>query len=392
MAVTQAGNEVMSKESEHISWLAKTDVTMAPLLRGQADAMISQKALAQARAQLSGTRIDANEKSRKVLLGVISGQSEALKGTMFGVWADHVSKMRKENEIRREYEEQIDSAEKRLFDYREKQLTNVRGVVMRQAAEGDKESLAACFEAIKQEVDEKKFLAENGESLADLELKLKSMAETQSANAKKVLNRMNAGSESSSQGFCFQAWQKFCEDYNKNKEYEDGLKTAEKKVAEFMSKQNDGAKGVLNRMNESNNTGLQFTCLRAWIDWLVEEKKTIEMKEIMENNSSKFASFSGRNKQSADSIMQKYAEAQDIAMQLAPFHYWKREAKIEGMRRHGQNKDGKRKEQLAGVKTLFKDFASELDGSLKMGTPRVETAAERAAKRRQSATGSNDPS
>merc|ERR1719272_1284359 len=54
MAVTQAGNEVMNRQAEHIAWLGKTDVTMAPLLRGQADAMISQKALAQARAALNG--------------------------------------------------------------------------------------------------------------------------------------------------------------------------------------------------------------------------------------------------------------------------------------------------------------------------------------------------
>merc|ERR1740130_2087295 len=38
MAVTQAGNEVMTREAEHDNWLTKTDITMAPLLRGQADA------------------------------------------------------------------------------------------------------------------------------------------------------------------------------------------------------------------------------------------------------------------------------------------------------------------------------------------------------------------
>jgi len=385
MAVTQAGNEVMSRQAEHIAWLGKTDVTMAPLLRGQADAMISQKALAQARAQLNGTRLDANEKSRKVLMGVVAGNLNALKTSVFSTWADHTSKMKRENEIRLQYEEQIEAAETRLFEYREAQLKNVRGVVMRQAEEGDRVLLATCFDAIKQEVDEKKFLLENGETLAAMESKLKSMADSQSAAAKKFMNRMNAGNDNSTQTFFFQAWQKFCEDYNKNREYEDALKVSEKKVAQFMANQNDGAKSVLNRMNESNNTGLLFTCLKAWMDWLTEEKKMLEMKELMENNQAKMSSFMGRNKSSADSVMQKYAEAQDLAVQLAPFHYWKREAKIEGMRRHGQNKDGKRKEQLAGVKTLFKDFASELDAGLKAGTPRVETGAERAARRRRDA-------
>lgn len=383
MAVTQAGNEVMNRLAEHIAWLTKTDVTMAPLLRGQADAMISQKALAQARAQLNGTRLDANEKSRKVLMGVVAGNLDALKTSVFSTWADHTSKMKKEAEIRLEYEEKIDEVEKRLFEYREAQLKNVRGVVMRQAEEGDKVLIATCFDAIKQEVDEKKFLKENGETLAAMEAKLKSMAENQADAAKKFMNRMNAGNDNSTQVFFFQAWQKFCEDYNKNKEYEDALKASEQKVAQFMAAQNDGAKSVLNRMNESNNTGLIFTCLKSWMDWLAEEKRMIEMKEMMEAKQRQMSSFTGRNKNSADSVMQKAAEAADLAVQLAPFHYWKREAKIEGMRRYGSQKDGKRKEQLAGVKTLFKDFASELDAGLKAGTPRVETGAERAARRRK---------
>merc|ERR1719152_594834 len=103
----------------------------------------------------------------------------------------------------------------------------------------------------------------------------------------------------------------------------------------------------------------------------------LEMKEMMENNQAKMSGFLGRNKHSADSVMQKAAEAQDLQVMLAPFHYWKREAKIEGMRRYGMQKDGKRKEQLNGVKTLFKDFAQELDMGLNAGTPRIDPKADR---------------
>ena len=201
---------------------------------------------------------------------------------------------------------------------------------------------------------------------------------------------MNAESGVGLQTLTFQAWVKFWEDYNKNKEYEDALKVSEKKVAEFMKNQNDGAKSVLNRMNEGSNAGLLALCLKAWTEFIVEEKKMLEMKEIMENNAAKFGSFTGRNKQSADTVMQKYAEAQDIATILAPFQYWKREAKCEGMKRYGKEKDGKRKEQLKGVKNLFKDFASELDAGLKQGTPRIETAQEK-KKRERAAGGAPSP-
>jgi len=148
-----------------------------------------------------------------------------------------------------------------------------------------------------------------------------------------------------------------------------------------MKNQNDGAKSVLNRMNQGSNTGLLGLCIKAWVEFIAEEKKMLEMKEIMENNAAKFASFTGRNKDSADSVMQKAAEAADIACILAPFHYWKREAKCEGMKRYGREKDGKRKDQLKGVKNLFKDFASELDAGLKQGTPRIDPHPERTKRR-----------
>lgn len=114
---------------------------------------------------------------------------------------------------------------------------------------------------------------------------------------------------------------------------------------------------------------------------MAEEKKMLEMKEVMENNANKFSSFTGRNKASADSVMQKKAEAEDLSTVLAPFHYWKREAKCEGMRRYGREKDTKRKDQLKGVKSLFKNFAQELDEGLKQGTPRIDPNPDRTKKR-----------
>jgi len=90
--------------------------------------------------------------------------------------------------------------------------------------------VAQCFLAIKQEIDEQKFMRENGSAMAELQEKLKSLADTQSSNAKKVLGRMNAESGVGLMTYIFQAWVKFWEDYNKNKEYEDALKASERKL------------------------------------------------------------------------------------------------------------------------------------------------------------------
>merc|ERR1719183_279484 len=54
MAVAQAGGEVKAHDKQHNDWLAMGSDKMSPLLQAQANAMISVKALAAAREQLSG--------------------------------------------------------------------------------------------------------------------------------------------------------------------------------------------------------------------------------------------------------------------------------------------------------------------------------------------------
>lgn len=158
----------------------------------------------------------------------------------------------------------------------------------------------------------------------------------------------------------------------KNKDFEDALKASEQKVASFMKQQNEGAKNVLNRMSMGNDTGLIGSCWKSWVDWILEQKKEKELKEILNASDGRFSDFSGKNKSCAKSAMQRAAEAQEIAVYLVIFMYWKKEAKVQAMRRYGKEKNSKRKNQLQDVKGLFKNFANELDGSLKAGTPRIE--------------------
>merc|ERR1719399_443990 len=93
--------------------------------------------LAKAQAALQAQQGGAKDKSKKVLLACAAGQDSALVVGMFSAWADHIKRLKVEAEIRKEYEERIFYAENRLIDYREKQLSNVRGVLMRKAAESD---------------------------------------------------------------------------------------------------------------------------------------------------------------------------------------------------------------------------------------------------------------
>merc|ERR1719213_515996 len=98
-------------------------------------------------------------------------------------------------------------------------------------------------------------------------------------------------------------------------------------------------------------------------------------------NQSKFSSFGARNKSSAKSCMDRAAESADMSTYIVIFWYWKREARVERMRRYAKDKNLKKKQQLVGVKGLFKNFANELEAGLKEGTPRVESSVSPQGKR-----------
>merc|ERR1712178_601814 len=137
-------------------------------------------------------------------------------------------------------------------------------------------------------------------------------------------------------------------------------------------KQNEGAKSVLNRMSSGSDSALLAMVLKAWIETFEEQKKQEALQGVLEAGASKMSLFSSKNKLSALGVLQKMADAQDMTLLIQTFNSWKKEAKVQNLKRYGKETNEKRKKQLQGVKGLFKNFASELEQGLKEGTPRIE--------------------
>merc|ERR1711881_525983 len=85
---------------------------------------------------------------------------QALVANCFMEWKGIKEKMKKENEIRKEYVERIEAAQKRLFDYKQSQKGNAKGVLLRQAAAGDGALLGDVFGYLCKPVQERKSDAE----------------------------------------------------------------------------------------------------------------------------------------------------------------------------------------------------------------------------------------
>eukprot|EP00401_Gymnodinium_catenatum_P016341 CAMPEP_0117502238 /NCGR_PEP_ID=MMETSP0784-20121206/23710_1 /TAXON_ID=39447 /ORGANISM="" /LENGTH=512 /DNA_ID=CAMNT_0005297515 /DNA_START=161 /DNA_END=1699 /DNA_ORIENTATION=- len=372
MAVAQAGNEVKMKEQAHDDWLADTDSRMAPLLKSAAQAMVSNIALAQAKAQLGAYRSESNSKSKKVLLGMVAGNERTLLSTTTLAWFDYVRRLKRENVIRKDYEEEINKANKNLTDYKAKALKSIRTVLMRNAAGSKHALMVQCYKALKEEAIEVKDFQATHQDAKELEEKLKGFADGARTNAKNVLARMNAGNEESLKSMIWSAWLQFIVEYRKNKEMEDAVKAAEHKLAAFRAKQNAGTQSILAKMQSATATNLLKSSFLEWKDVYEDEKRMNDTANIMGTHVTKFGNFAARSKGTALHEMNRMQQVNEQTLLFISWTAWKRETKVERVRRYGKERNQRKKAQLQGVKGLFKNFATELETDLNEGTPRVE--------------------
>jgi len=377
MAVAQAGQEVKNCEAEAEAWCNETGTKLGPMLQAQANSMSTQKALNQARADVSTTSGASKEKSKNVLLGMSANAEHALLATSFIGWSDVTRRLKRENEIRKDYEKEIDDATKKLMDYKAAQLANVRNVLNRTAKESSATLVASVIGVLKTETQTIKNARESRAELLKYDEDLERFADKSASTAKKVMGRMSAGSDEGLVSMAFKGWMIFVEEYKRDKDMNDAIKTQEQKTAQFMKKQKDGAQAVLGRMTQASATGTMSSVFKEWVDLVTTAKNAEEIDKIMESDKKRMKSFKDKTKGSAKNVSQRIAWLQEQMIFLAIFSLWKREWKCERLKRYGQEKNMRRKQELIGVKGLFKNFASELETSLKEGTPRDAKSAKK---------------
>jgi len=334
--------------------------------------MSTQKALAQAKAVISSYHDAAKEKSSAVLFGMLAAQEEAMQHASFCGWRDYVTRIKRENEIRDEYQDQLEKAQKKLMEYKEAQLQGVRNVLLQGVEDNARSLLGQCFAALLDEVKQAKFTREHTAEVEELQKKLTEFSTESAAKAKAVMTQMNEGNMVALRVMSFKAWVEYIHLEKQEKEASVKLAEAQAKVAEFTAKQTEGARSVMQRMLESSDGGLVTSVFHGWCDVLKEERISAQMEAVLNEKSAHLTGFSNRNKTSAMSASSKAAQIQDTEMMAWCWCVWKREMRVEIVRKRGRDKNDRRKKDLIGVKGLFRTFADELESSLKAGTPRIE--------------------
>jgi len=279
--------------------------------------------------------------------------------------------------VKAEYQEEIDAVNKKLFDMREAQLMNVKKVLNKQSRAAMDAVMLRCLDALKAEEQEKIKAQETAKQGEELMAKIQSFSATAAGNAQKVMSRMSAGNETGLKPLAWQGWRQYMEEFKNDTELSKSLREKERQVEAFKRKQKEGAKGVLTSMTNASNSALQHSVYMAWIDLIKERKEKERVESALNAKSAQMSNFQSKNKAAGMSASEKTAFLQDAQLLIFCMCQWKKDARVERIRRLGKEKDAKRKKELVGVKGMFKSFASELETSLTSGTPRVDVKPKR---------------
>jgi hypothetical protein len=304
-----------------------------------------------------------------VLTNLIAGKDKALVHSVFSAWYGNFLKYKAEKDIHDMFRKQISDCEDKLIQYKERQLANVKGVLMRKAAEQDGGILDDVIRLWRKVIMDEKGDKEMQAHMKATQEKIANMNKANIANNKKFMTRMSAGNDNTLMELCWQAWHEFIVEYRKNKEFEDKVKEAEKQFQEFMAKKSEEAKGVLNRMTSGSESGLIAQSFQAWRDLYKDVKESREMEEAMLNGNAKFNSIMGAQKGAAKGVAQRANELEDEIFISHIFHSWSCEASLGRIMKHYANKMDQKKSQLDQVQTMFQSFAHQLEQGIG-GSPR----------------------
>lgn len=363
-SVVFAAKEVSKLRKIHTSWRLSTDGRIKRLLVCTEEAEHCQQQLMAAEAQLAEYHGDAKAKGKGLLMNMAEGQDKALAHAVFSSWLGWMEKVHAEKEIRDRFQAQIDNCTAKLLQYKEAQIANIRGVLMRGAMQDTEVLMHFIWKTWTDEVAERKAEGDTAELLKAAQDKMNALGNNQKENAGKFMTRMASGNEASLKNLCLESWIKFHSEYAADKEMEDKVKDAEGKFKAHMDAKKEEAKVVMERMLAGTEHGLLCMIIQNWALWLKDEKQQKELEFALAEGQAKFKSLNNRQKDGSRNVQGRVNDQMNANIQQRIFNNWIVETKANRVENHYNSKYESKRRQLQGVQNLFKSFAMQLEQNL----------------------------
>merc|ERR1711871_78891 len=309
-------------------------------------------------------------KSKAVLVGMADGRDKQLVHMVFSNWLGWKLRHDADRDIHNMFKKQIQDAEDALIAFKQKQLGISRSLLQRGAAAGDTGLQMICLQSWYKYVIEEDHTAAMDKQLEEVQARLKNARADAQENTKKVMARMNAGNDNALKQLCWQSWIACMEEMKKDKEIDALAKAQESRYKEFLAKKSEEARGVLDRMSGSTDSGLVQQFFKIWKDDWESEKKGREMEAIISGNDARFKSLNQKQKGAAKSVASKCHQQEEENTMMTIFFAWTTEARLEHIVKHYSGKLDQKKHQLDAVQTMFRSFANQLEQGIG-NTPRT---------------------
>jgi len=363
-AVVQGTKRVAKIRKTNASWRKSTEARVGRLMRSAEDAEHAMQQVLAAEAQLEGFGHSSKAKSKKALMNMADGNDKALTQTVFASWLGYSLKCKAESAIRGKFEQRIKDAEDKLIQFKERQIQNVKGVLMRASVDEADGLLRVAWKFWMDEVKERKASGDNYAKLKEVQDKLAGYHASQKENTKRVMAKMAAGNDDALVSLCFQSWVQFSEEYKKDKEMEDAVKRAELALKEHLQKNKEDAKAVLDRMSANSDTGLLSLVIQEWSQAIVDAKKSRELEEAMFGGDTQIRNMKSRQSMNAQGVQTRVSDQVNDILLTRVYTAWLIEAKVNRVSNYFTTKMEHKRRQLNGVQNLFKSFAMQLEQNL----------------------------
>jgi len=346
------------------TWVRDVEKRLERLLNAAETAEHANQQLMAVEAQLSNFGNQTKSKGKKALMNMVEGNTKTLIHSVYAGWLGVSIKNKAEMAIRKKFEDEIAYAENTFFAMKKKRFGNISGVMASSQKDGELGLVRLCFVALKEEFEAKKKDGDTAAEIKALEARMASCKSEQSNQAKSVLARMNGDRNSTLIQILWSTWMKFCEDYKKDKGFEDAVKKQEQVMKAYAEKQKSGAMSSLNRMAAGNDTALLSMFVKEWHCFVNEEAREKAAAEELSGADGGLKSLQSRQLGNARGVQTRVNDQMNANLLMQVWNGWMLESKCNHIDRYYSGKiEGKRR-QLNSVQTLFKSFARQLEEGL----------------------------
>ncbi|CAE7946045.1 RCBTB2, partial [Symbiodinium sp. KB8] len=266
-------------------------------------------------------------------------------------------------------EQRLRELEQKKREFKERQVRGARGLLNRQAAARQREVALDCFWSWHGVVRERKSEDDLATKLQDFRARLRRMKESQAMKADSFFLKASTYSESALMHSCFQAFAAARREVAEEAACRAQLQKSQQEIEKFQQSKSSTAKRIIREMCCCTEMGL---VTEAWAAWVMSHGQALEeraLQQQLDEGASRRELIRRRSKESGHKVAEKLRAQRDVTALLEVLAAWRIHSRVEGKTRHHRVRVDAKRQQLQGVQTMFRSFATQLEYQLTQSQP-----------------------